>query len=213
MKTTLSFLAALLVFAGGMIGTTTTANAQRGYCVCPNIENWYPSIPWSQRSDTIIYTVGGGICTTQVCYCYREMLTAPIVEIFLCSFKMIPSVPCSGFGSMDVRNIELHLTRELILQDPGDIFPPCPECPYENTNYRTFNAACKTGGVYCNQITAACVISFSFCCVDGVPRLTETGRQFIGTCPSGCEPESCYGNSAIRLFGFTDTEPEFFQHS
>lgn len=191
MKPLLSFFVSLLIVVGGVCGTATNAHAQCGGCPCPNIAGWYPTVPWLQSSDTIVYTVNGVRCSTAVCYCYRNLLTAPITEIFLCAAGQL-NPPCTGFNGWDVRDIEKFLTEEILKQNPGGVFPPCPECPIGYPNYRTFYAACKTGNVYCYNITAACTISYSKCCIDGEPQITETGRQFLGTCPDGCEPDSCY---------------------
>lgn len=194
MKSITIILVSLLVIMGGVFGTTTTANAQCSLCACPSIAGWYPTVPWQHNSATIVYTVGGVTCSTYVCYCYRNLLVAPITEVYLCSFTQLVTPPCPAFNGWDQRKIIRYLLEEILKKNPDSLFPPCPECPIAYTNYRTFLAGCKNGGVYCYNPMGACTVTYSKCCIDGEVQLTETGREFLGSCPENCSPESCYGD-------------------
>ncbi|MCC6846010.1 MAG: hypothetical protein IT283_06810, partial [Bacteroidetes bacterium] len=144
------------------------------------------------RHDTIIYTVNNVTCTTIVNYCYRTVgLVAPFTEIFLCGAVYIPS-GCAGFNNWDYREIDKFITEEIIKQNKGGVFPPCPVCPWVEPNYRTYYIGCKNGEINCDNTHAFCVISYTLCCKDGEAILTEQGRSFQGTCPDGCLPDSCY---------------------
>jgi hypothetical protein len=83
MKTTFSILAAIFIIVGGVMSTTPTVTAQ---CSCPPSDpNWYPNVPWSQTTGSIIVLKNGIPCTVYVTFCYRTIgLTAPFTEIYSC---------------------------------------------------------------------------------------------------------------------------------
>ncbi len=190
MKYLLLFIAFLIPIFSLIHFSNSSAKAQCAFCPALDL-NWYPTVQWQSASCTLsIIKQDGDTCFVYVNYCYRTIgLIAPFTEIWICGFNN----PDKCFPGLNYIAVDKSIYVALISQNPNNVFPPCPPCPWNEPNYRTLIANCRNNKKnMCESLSAFCVTLYTLCCnSNGDKVIIEGPSNFQGSCPDGCNPDDC----------------------